>query len=84
MKIGWVTVWLVAAPGDTGYIEQEAVKRGYTEYSANIPTLGVQLISKHTSNEAKARMSPSEGELGIKKKWGMYPMLLVTNCFFGK
>ena len=79
-KMGQAMVWLVAAPGEPGYIEQEAVKRGYTAYSANIPTLGVQLISKHTGTEARARMSPIEGELGIKKRWGMYPLILVGYC----
>ena len=83
-KMGQAMVWLVAAPGEPGYIEQEAVKRGYSAYSANIPTLGVQLISKHTGTEARARMSPSEGELGIKKRWGMYPLILVGYCLSGK
>ena len=76
-KMGQAMVWLVAAPGEPGYIEQEAVKRGYNAYSANIPTLGVQLISKHAGTEARARMSPKEEEMGLKKRWGMYPLILV-------
>ena len=66
-----------AAPGEPGYIKQEAEKRGITEYAATIPTLGVQLVAKHLTNKATGQMRPKEGDL-IKKKWEIYTLILVS------
>lgn len=77
IALGKVAIWMGAAPGDQKHIQEEADKRGLTEYSALIPTLGVPLGTTGGEGMTTARLCPSEGEL-VSKCWGQYPLIMVS------
>ena len=77
IALGKVAIWMGAAPGDQKHIKEEAEKRGLTEYSALIPTLGVPLGTTGGEGMTTARLCPTEGEL-VSKHWGQYPLIMVS------
>ena len=70
--------WLGAAPGTPAMVKAEAGKKGLKEHAANIPALGITLISGSLTNKTNGKMRPKKGDL-VSKKWGMYPLILVSH-----
>ena len=71
---GRVCLWMGAAPGTPDMIKEAAGANGANEYSGSIPTVCISLRKK--ANEVMGGMVPKEKDLGLARKWVMYPLLM--------